>query len=387
MEKAEMETSPSSPRPEPQGLAPSFVGYEMTEPGKPVRRVSRPARRLDPGEVVVEIAGCGVCHTDIGFLHDGVRTRHPLPLILGHEISGYVADGGPGQERLVGEAVVVPAVLPCRVCDLCLRSRPTICRAQRMPGNDCDGGFATHIILPGRDLCRVPGAAEDPDAPIGAARGLTLRHLAVVADAVSTAYQSVERSGLAAGDFAIVVGLGGVGGYAAQIAADRGAVVVGLDVDPSRLENVPPGVSLALDPRAFPPKELKSRVSEFARLAGATQNRWTIFECSGAAAGQLAAYGLLVPGATLMVVGFTLATVEIRLSNLMAFDARALGNWGCIPELYPEIVEKVLAGRIDIVSNTELRPLSTIETALADVREHRTGRRIVLTPDQGEEVS
>ena len=73
--------------------------------------------------------------------------------------------------------------------------------------------------------------------------------------------------------------------------------------------------------------------------------------------GQIAAWGLLVPAATLMVVGFTLESVDVRLSNLMALDARALGNWGCAPELYPEILEKVLGGSIDVVSGTELRPL------------------------------
>jgi 6-hydroxycyclohex-1-ene-1-carbonyl-CoA dehydrogenase len=365
-----------------------FTAYEMVEPGRPVRSATRPIRRLEAGEVLVRVAGCGVCHTDIGFLYEGVRTRHSLPLVLGHEISGHVVDGGPGRERLIGQAVVVPAVLPCRSCDLCVRSRPTICRAQRMPGNDCDGGFATHVILPGRDLCRVPGASEDPDAAIGSVPGLTLKHLAVVADAVSTAYQSVERSGIAAGDFAIVVGLGGVGGYAAQIAADRGAVVVGLDVDPARLEaGSTAGVGFALDPRALPSKELKARISEYARLAGAPQSRWTIFECSGTAAGQSTAYGLLVPGGTILIVGFTLASVEIRLSNLMALDARALGNWGCAPELYPEILEKVVSGRIDVVSGTELKPLSRIQEALDEVREHRAQRRIVLTPDAGEEVS
>jgi 6-hydroxycyclohex-1-ene-1-carbonyl-CoA dehydrogenase len=376
----------SSQRTLPPSKPAQIVGYEMASPAS-VRRTVRDTRPLETGEVLVRVAGCGLCHTDIGFLYEGVRTRSAAPLILGHEISGHVVDAAPGQERLVGQAVVVPAVLPCRICDHCLASRPTICRTQKMPGNDCDGGFATHVILPGRDLCRVPGAGADPDAPLGSAPGLTLRHLAVVADAVSTAHQAVERSGLSAGDLAIVVGLGGVGGYAAQIAADRGATVVGLDVDPARLDpGACLGVSLALDPRDFPARELKGRISEYARLVGAAQTRWAIFECSGTASGQAAAYGLLVPGATLMVVGFTLASIEIRLSNLMAFDARALGNWGCAPELYPEILEKVLSGRIDVVSNTELRPLSGIQAALEEVREHRAARRIVLTPDEGEEV-
>ncbi len=357
----------------------------MVEAGAPLRPVSREVPPLSPDDVLIRVAGCGVCHTDLGFLHDGVRTRHPLPLILGHEICGHVEDAGARCAALVGRAVVVPAVLPCGVCELCRSGRSTICRSQIMPGNDCDGGFATHVMLPGRFLCPVPGAGESPDAPLGRADGLTLRHLAVVADAVSTAFQAVRRSGLVSGGLAIVVGLGGVGTFAAQVAADAGAVVVGLDVDARRRAAAPGmGVGLALDPRELPGRELRARIAEVARAAGAPATGWTVLECSGTAAGQQTAWGLLGYGATLVVVGFTLEAASLRLSNLMAFDARALGNWGCAPELYPALLDKVLDGRIDVVSHTALRPLSEIAAALEDVRAHRLERRVVLVPGKEE---
>ncbi len=362
-----------------------FTGWEMREGEKNLSPARRDVGPLSADDVLVRVAGCGVCHTDLGFLHDGVRTRHPLPLILGHEISGYVEDAGSARRGLVGKAVVVPAVLPCGECALCRSGRSTICARQIMPGNDRDGGFATRVVLPGRFLCPVPGAPSGPDAPLGDAPGLTLRHLAVVADAVSTAYQAVERSGAAAGTVAVVVGLGGVGGYAAQIAAERGAAVVALDVDPRRREEATRrGASIALDPREVSGKELRARVSAFAKEKGAPGTGWTILECSGTAAGQQTAFGLLVHGATLMVVGFTLEAVSLRLSNLMAFDARALGNWGCAPELYPAILEKVLAGRIDVVSTTTFRPLSRIGEALEEVHARWADRRIVLVPDEEE---
>jgi len=362
-----------------------IVGWEMAEAGAPLRRTSREVPSLSEDDVLVRVAGCGVCHTDLGFLHDGVRTRHALPLILGHEISGHVEDAGTRHAALVGRAVVVPAVLPCGVCALCRSGRSTICRSQVMPGNDRDGGFATRVVLPGRFLCPVPGADENPDAPLGAARGLTLRHLAVVADAVSTAFQAVQRSGLVSGGVAVVVGLGGVGTFAAQLAVDAGAIVVGLDVDARRLAAAPAmGVGLALDPRELPGKELRARIADFARAAGAPPTGWTIFECSGAVAGQQTAWSLLGYGVTVMVVGFTLEAASLRLSNLMAFDARALGNWGCAPELYPALLEKVLAGRIDVVSHTVLRPLSEVESVLDDVRAHRLDRRVVLVPGKEE---
>ena len=107
------------------------------------------------GEVAVDIAGCGVCHTDLGYFYDGVRTNHPLPLALGHEISGRVVAAGAGAQEWLGKAVIVPAVLPCGECDLCKRGLGTICRKQKMPGNDIQGGFATHIVVPARGLCPV----------------------------------------------------------------------------------------------------------------------------------------------------------------------------------------------------------------------------------------
>lgn len=360
-------------------------GFQMTAVGAPLTPVRREAGPLADNDVLVRVAGCGVCHTDVGFLHDGVRTRHPLPLILGHEISGYVEEAGGRQRALLGRAVVVPAVLPCGECALCRAGQTTICASQIMPGNDRDGGFATHVVLPGRFLCPVPGAGSDPDAPLGDAPGLTLRHLAVVADAVSTAYQAVERSDLRPGGLAVVVGLGGVGAFAAEIAAERGAAVVGLDVDSRRREIAASmGIGLAIDPRPLSGKELRARVAEFARSAGAPATGWTVLECSGSAAGQQSAFGLLVHGATLMVVGFTLETVTLRLSNLMAFDARAIGNWGCSPELYPAILDKVLAGKIEVASHAALRPLSGVLEALEEVRSRRVDRRIVLVPEREE---
>lgn len=357
-------------------------GYEMRAAGQPLRLTQRPLRPLAPDELLVRVAGCGVCHTDLGFFYKGVRTRHPLPLILGHEISGVVEDAGSQYSLLVGRGVVVPAVIPCGECRQCRSGRPTICRRQVMPGNDCDGGFATRTILPGRGVCPVPGADGDPEAPVGQVRGMTLRHLAVVADAVSTAYQAILRSGLSSGDLAIVVGLGGLGTYAAQIAAHLGAAVVGIDVDLRRVEAASAiGAGLSIDPQGLAPKEIRQRILDFAQSVGAPDSGWTILECSGTSGGQVTAFGQLVPGATLMVVGFTLQNVNIRLSNLMAFDARAVGNWGCAPEHYPAVLDLVLAGKIDVLSHTEVRPLALIEEAFEEVRDRRAEGRVVLAPD------
>ena len=69
-------------------------GFRLTAPGGPFRLDEMAPLSAADDEVVVEVAGCGLCHTDVGFAYSGVPTRHPLPLILGHEISGRVVDAG-----------------------------------------------------------------------------------------------------------------------------------------------------------------------------------------------------------------------------------------------------------------------------------------------------
>jgi 6-hydroxycyclohex-1-ene-1-carbonyl-CoA dehydrogenase len=348
--------------------------WVMTAPGAPLSPVEFDASAPGKGEVVVEVAGCGVCHTDLGYYYDGVRTKHPLPLALGHEISGRVAAAGSGAESWVGRAVIVPAVVPCGECDPCRRGRTAICAKQKMPGNDIQGGFASHVVVPARGLCPV-------DEMRLKVADLTLADVAVVADAVTTPYQAVMRSGLAPGGLAIVVGAGGVGGYAVQIARAVGAVVVAIDIDGAKLDIIARhGASLTLNARKYDARALKTAIQDFAKRNGLSQTEWRILECSGTAAGQLTAFGLLVHGATLCVVGFTMDKVEVRLSNLMALDARAIGNWGCPPELYPAALDLVLEKKIALAPFVERHALAEINEVFAAAHAHRLTRRAVLVP-------
>jgi 6-hydroxycyclohex-1-ene-1-carbonyl-CoA dehydrogenase len=348
--------------------------WMMKAVGEPLVQEPLELRDPAPGSVLVEVAGCGVCHTDLGFLYDGVRTNQPLPLCLGHEISGRVVKVGAGAEGWAGMAVLVPAVMPCGECDACRRGKGTICPNQKMPGNDIHGGFATHVEVPARGLCPVDEARL-------AGAGLALADVSVVADAVTTPYQAVMQAGVGPGQLVVVNGVGGVGTYAVQIAAARGASVVALDVDQAKLDAVAAhGAARTFDVRQLDPKNLKKEIGAFAKAQGLPAREWTIFECSGTAAGQAAAFGLLVHGATLGVVGFTMDKVELRLSNLMAFHARALGNWGCTPELYPAALELVLDRKVALLPFVERHPLAAVNRVLADVHARKLTRRAILVP-------
>jgi len=274
--------------------------------------------------------------------------------------------------------VVIPAVIPCGDCEACRAGRGPICPTQVFPGNDIHGGFGTALRVPANGLCRVPDLSDRETNP----GGLDLAALSVIADAISTPYQAIRRSGLEKGDLAVFVGVGGVGGFGVQIAADAGAHVVAIDVSPDRLSQMAEhGAALTLRADEFDTKALRKALRGFAKEHDVPSWRHRIFETSGTPAGQATAFGLLGPGAFLSVVGFTPARVELRLSNLMAFDATAQGNWGCVPEYYPAVLDLVLSGRVAVEPFVERRSLSTINETFADIQAHRVSGRMILIPE------
>ena len=329
--------------------------------------------RPDPGtdEVLVKVAGCGVCHTDIGFWKDGVPTKMGMPLTLGHEISGTVVGAGSDFEHLIDKQVIVPAVIPCGKCALCQSGRGNVCRAQMMPGNDVNGGFAEFITTPGRGLCVV----ED----LG---GYQLSDLSVIADAVTTPYQAIVRSELKPGDLAVVIGVGGVGTYCVQVAAALGAHVIAIDVDQAKLDGVADyGAGLTINSAEVDFKALKGQVKAQAKEWGVAGHSWKIYECSGHPSGQDTAFGLLTFASTMMVIGFTLAKTQVRLSNLMAFDANVQGTWGCKPELYPEALKLVIDNKVTLKPFIQTFPMSQGPDIMQQVADHKIDKRAILVPD------
>lgn len=345
--------------------------WRFVEPGRPLELFEDAARDPGAGEALIEVAGCGVCHTDLGFLDGGVRTRVDPPLVLGHEISGTVLAAGEGAENWVGKDVLVAAVIPCGSCEMCSSGRGNVCSNQRMPGNDLDGGFATHVTVPANALFAV----EDLPA------GYELADLAVVADAVTTPLQAIRRAEVSPGDFVVVVGAGGVGTYAVQIAAASGATVVAIDIQDAHLDPLSEhGAAATVNARDLSARDVRDKVREHARSLGFPAIGWKIFECSGTTSGQETAFGLLCPAATLAVVGFTRDKVSIRLSNLMAFDATAFGSWGCPPERYPEAIDLVTSGQVEVLPFTRKASMRDIEAVLAETHTRTDHRRVILVP-------
>jgi len=347
-----------------------MYAWKMTKLNSDFELIESPLPALNKDEVLIKVAGCGVCHTDLSFWHYGVKTKHEMPLTLGHEISGKVVAGNP---EWLNKKVIIPAVLPCGECALCLNDRSNICQNQLMPGNDFDGGFASHVKVPYKYLCPVPEEVLDK---------YPLKLLAVVADAISTPYQVVKKSGLKKNDFAIIIGVGGIGIYGVLIAKITGAKVLALDISDDKLNAAKAnGADAILNIKDLDIRSTKKLVRGIASELGVSPFQWKIFEMSGAKAGQELGFNLITFASTLSIVGFTLDKLEVRLSNLMAFDAQLIGTWGCKPELYPEVVDLLAQDKIQIDRFVETFPMSKIDEIFRNTLDHKYNKRSVLVPD------
>jgi len=342
-----------------------------TTPGK-LEKKEIPVPELQSGEVLVEVAGCGVCHTDLGYFYDGVPTVSKPPLTLGHEISGTVVAG---DEAWVGKEILVPAVMPCRQCILCKTGRGNRCLAQKMPGNSLGlyGGFSSHIPVPSIDLCEVKDRGDIP-----------LSHLAVVADAATTPFQAAKRAGLETGDNVIVIGVGGVGQYMIQEAKALGAgTVVAVDIVEERLNMILSyGADFIINSRDMSPRDVSNELKMIRKQKGLPSYGWKIFEVTGSKPGQEIALALLGFTGKLIIVGFGMQKVEYSISRLMAFDAEMIGTWGCLPEHYPKVLDMVVSKKIALEPYVQIRPMSTITETFEEI--HSKGapdQRVILVPD------
>ncbi|MFY9626120.1 MAG: 6-hydroxycyclohex-1-ene-1-carbonyl-CoA dehydrogenase [Rhodoplanes sp.] len=349
------------------------VRWVMTGKGQPFVRMPIDALSPGPDEVLIEIAGCGVCRTDLSFFYDAGPTRHALPLALGHEISGHVIEAGDNALWWVDRAVVVPALIPCGHCDACHHGRAAVCPNQKMPGNDIHGGFATHIIVPAHGLCEINEERL-------AATGIELADLAVIADAATSSFQAVVETGVGEGDLVVVNGAGGVGGYAAQIAGTFGGTVVAIDINADKLGVIGSRCALTLNARGKTPAEMKDAISAFAQARSLRQTGWIILECSGTQIGRDAAYHLVNQDAVFAVIGCSMDRPEIRHPNLLQFHARVIENQGCPPEIYPQALELVLNGRVRVTEFVEKHRLDEINEVFAAAHAGALKRRAVLIP-------
>ena len=341
-------------------------------PNRPLALEEGPRPRPGVGEVLVQVAACGVCHTDLHYIDHGVKTFMPPPLILGHEAAGVVAELGPeapaGPRRTVGERVLLPAVLPCGACEACRRGRENICENLRMFGNNIPGAYAEYVVAPAKDCIPMP-----EDVP--------LEEGCIIADAISTPYHAVRNRGrVRAGDTVAVFGCGGLGMNVVQCAVASGATVIAVDVNDAKLGTARfLGASALINPRSAGrvDKEIKKLTNGGVDVA---------FECIGKPQTLRTAFDSVRRGGRLVVVGYCAEEVPLPVAKLMYYEIEVVGSLGCPPVEYPRLIELVRRGRLQLAPMvTAKMPLEDINDAF-DLLRRGEGLRSIVLPGLGRET-
>ena len=316
-----------------------------------------------PGEVLVRVVGCGMCHTDLHYLDHGVKTFKEPPIILGHEAAGTVEKLGDGSGDVAeGDRVLIPAVLSCGTCRYCRRGRENICDNLVMLGNNMDGAYAEFVVVPASQLIAVPAS-------------IPLERASIIADAVSTPYHAVKHRGrVQPGDIVAVVGCGGVGLNVVQCATLAGARVIAIDVSEQRLD-----IARTLGAvETVNPNEVERIDRHVRKLTDGGVD--VAFEAIGNPKTMRVAFSLLRRGGRLCVIGYSADEVTLSAAKLMYFELEVVGSLGCGAGEYPEIIGLVEAGRLrlDIIVSGCI-PLDDINDGFDRLRRGE-GVRWVVTP-------
>jgi 6-hydroxycyclohex-1-ene-1-carbonyl-CoA dehydrogenase len=331
--------------------------------GRPLTIEDVPEPVPKPGEILVRVAACGVCHTDLHYLDHGTPTFHPPPLILGHEISGTVVALGPGADGVApGDRVLLPAVLTCGACTMCRTGRENICERSVMLGNHVHGGYAELVVAPAKDVHRLPGS-------------LPLEESAIIADALTTPYHAVvHRAGVTPGDWVVVIGCGGIGLNLVQVAAMTGGRVIAVDLSDEKLERACAlGAEHTLNPRRA--TRLDKEIRALTGGAGAD----IALEAVGKAATQEQALAALRTGGRLVLVGYSPETLPLNAGRVMFRELEVVGSLGCRPVDYARVIALAANGKLRVAALVSHRfPLDRIADAFDALRSGAAIRAIVV---------
>ena len=188
------------------------------EPGR-LEIVDRPRPSPRAGEALVRVRRCGVCGTDY-HIFEGSHPYLDYPRVIGHELSGEIAEIGPGCKSAVGDEIVVVPYLSCGTCVACRHGKPNCCQRIAVLGVHVDGGLAEYVCV--------------PETNVAAAEGVTLDQAAMV-EFLSIGAHAVRRANPRRGDRVLVVGVGPIGVGCAIFAKARGGSVTALDMRGDRL--------------------------------------------------------------------------------------------------------------------------------------------------------
>ena len=327
----------------------------LSEVGGHLRLEDIPRPQPRAGEVLVKVVACGVCHTDLHVIKGEVA--FPLPCVLGHEISGVVAEVATDVQTIrPGDAVVCSFIMPCGTCYHCVRGRDDLCETffalNRLKGTLYDGesrlcradgatlamysmgGLAEYAVVPASDVFPAPANVPLPDA-------------CILGCAMMTAYGAVKNQArVQPSDSVAVVGVGGVGSNVLQIARAFGAgQIIAVDVRDDKLEAAR-GLGATHTVNA-------AQGDPVAAVNALTNGRGVdvALEALGRPETVVNAFMMTCDGGRVVLIGIApgTATAGIEITRLVRRGIHLMGSYGCrVRTDLPEVLALAAHGQVSV---------------------------------------
>lgn len=340
----------------------------LPAPGHPVEDAEIPMPPCGPGDVLVRVRAAGICHSDAHYRAGRSRVE-PLPLTLGHEVAGEIVEVG--QQVLshnVGDAVCLHYLVTCGHCDDCLAGREQFCATGSMLGHFTDGGWAEYIAVPARNAVPLP-------------HSVPFEQGAVMMCSSATSLHALRKGRLTPGESVLVVGAGGLGMSAVQLAFALGAAdVIAVDRDPMKLALAERFGARTVRATDLSPHEVVAQVRAMTNGRGVD----VALELVGKPDTMRTALQSLAPLGRAVVVG--LSDIDLPVDtyrDLIGREAELIGsNDHLLSELY-ELVEMADKGTLnlaDVVTHTVPLQAREINGVLDALDRHEAPVRTVVVP-------
>ena len=337
----------------------------LVQPGKPLELFDIPVPAVGAGDVLVRVRAAGICHSDVHY-RAGRSPVYPLPLTLGHEVAGEVAELGTGVRRLkVGDRVVLHYLVTCGACEYCAGGSEQFCAEGKMLGHYTDGGYAEYIAVPERNALVLPD-----EVPFEG--GATLMC------ASATALHALRKGRICGGETLAVIGVGGLGLSAVQLGRALGArEVYAVDLQPAKRELAARYGAVPVDPALGDP------VEQIRRMSGGRGVDVAI-ELIGLPVTMRQALLSLAPMGRAVIVGLCDRPLQIdTYRELLGPEAELIGSNDHLLHELPLLLEYARTGILDlsqVVSRTVSLEAQAVNAALDELERFSAGVRTVIVP-------
>jgi (R,R)-butanediol dehydrogenase/meso-butanediol dehydrogenase/diacetyl reductase len=301
-----------------------------------------------PGQVRLDVAYCGICGTDLHIFQGHMDKRVTIPQVVGHEMSGQIAEIGPGVTGWrIGDRVVVRPLDPCGTCPACQAGHAHICYNLKFLGIDTPGAFQGHWTVPAHTLHRLPGNLELDQA--------------AVIEPLAVACHDVRRGQVQPGEEVVIIGGGPIGMLIALVARHAGAQVLISEINPFRVH-----LALELGLAAINPQEMDLVAAVEERTGGAGAD--VVFEVSGSATGAATMTQLVRTRGRIVVVAIFAEAPKVDLHRFFWRELQLKGARVYEPEDFDQAIALAAAGALPLGRLiSDRRPLSDLQTVFEQI--------------------